>query len=175
MIIMVTGLGGALSELLQATPTVDVIAENTLDLGIPSILLPFILGVLANVITGSTTVGVITASSLTAPMLPALGLSPEAAMLSAASGSVIIKYFNSSYFWVCTTLSGMSLRAALLSYGGVTLVGGAFHGGRGGPLEPGADLSPHGRPGAQRLCSGAARRSGPLATRRCRPGTAPRP
>ncbi|GAA1785400.1 GntP family permease [Streptomonospora arabica] len=125
MIIMVTGLGGALSELLQATPTVDVIAENTLDLGIPSILLPFILGVLANVITGSTTVGVITASSLTAPMLPTLGLSPEAAMLSAASGSVIIKYFNSSYFWVCTTLSGMSLRAALLSYGGVTLVGGA--------------------------------------------------
>ncbi|WP_255429879.1 GntP family permease [Streptomonospora sp. PA3] len=124
MIIMVTGLGGALSELLQATPTVDMIAQNTLDLGIPSILLPFMLGVLANLITGSTTVGVITAASLTAPMLGTLGLSPEAAMLSAACGSVIIKYVNSSYFWVCTTLSGMSLRAALLSYGGVTLVGG---------------------------------------------------
>ncbi|MBB4933050.1 GntP family gluconate:H+ symporter [Lipingzhangella halophila] len=124
MVIMVTGLGGALSELLKATPAVDVIAENTLALGIPAILLPFLLGVLANLITGSTTVGVITAASLTAPMLPTLGLSPEAAMLSAACGSVIIKYVNSSYFWVCMTLSGMSLRAALVSYGGVTLVGG---------------------------------------------------
>ncbi len=124
MVIMVTGLGGALSELLQATPAVDVIAENTLAIGVPAILLPFLLGVLANLITGSTTVGVITAASLTNPMLSTLGLSPEAAMLSAACGSVIIKYFNSSYFWVCMTLSGMSLRAALLSYGGVTLVGG---------------------------------------------------
>lgn len=124
MIIMVTGLGGALSELLQATPAVDVIAENTLEWGIPAILLPFLLGVLANMITGSTTVGVITGASLSAPMLDVLALSPEAAMLSAACGSVIIKYVNSSYFWVCTSLSRMPLRSALISYGGVTLVGG---------------------------------------------------
>ena len=126
MIIMVTGLGGALSELLQATPTVDIIAENTLAVGIPAILLPFVLGVLANMITGSTTVAVITAASLSAPLMGTLGLSPEAAMLSAACGSVIIKYVNSSYFWVCMTFSGMSLRAALVSYGGVTFVGGVF-------------------------------------------------
>jgi gluconate:H+ symporter, GntP family len=126
MIIMVTGLGGALSALLQATPAVDVIAENTVEWGIPAILLPFVLGVLANMITGSTTVGVITGATLSAPMLGTLGLSPEAAMLSAACGSVIIKYVNSSYFWVCTSLSRMPLRSALISYGGVTLVGGLF-------------------------------------------------
>jgi GntP family gluconate:H+ symporter len=75
-------------------------------------------------ITGSTTVGVITASSLVAPMLGSLHLSPEAAMLSGASGSVIIKYVNSSYFWICTSLSGLSVRDAIFSYGGATLVGG---------------------------------------------------
>lgn len=37
---------------------------------------------------------------------------------------MIIKHVNSSYFWVCTSLSRMSLKAALLSYGGVTLVNG---------------------------------------------------
>ncbi|QVQ50000.1 GntP family permease [Spiractinospora alimapuensis] len=126
MIIMVTGLGGSLSQLLQATPAVDSIAEQTLAWGIPAIVLPFLIGVLANMVTGSTTVGVITAASITAPMMGTLGLSPEATMLSAACGSVIIKYFNSSYFWVCTTLSGMTLRAALISYGGVTFVGGTF-------------------------------------------------
>ena len=38
---------------------------------------------------------------------------------------MIIKYVNSSYFWVCTSLSKLSLKEALFGYGGVTLVGGA--------------------------------------------------
>jgi GntP family gluconate:H+ symporter len=47
-------------------------------------------------------------------------------MLSGASGSVIIKYVNSSYFWVCTSLTKLDVSDAILSYGGVTLVGGVF-------------------------------------------------
>jgi len=126
MIIVVTGLGGSLSEILKGTPAVDTIAASVAASGIPSIFLPFVLGVVGNMITGSTTVGVITAASLTAPMLGTLGLSAEAAMLAGAAGSVIIKYVNSSYFWVCTSLSRMELRSALISYGGVTFVGGVF-------------------------------------------------
>ena len=57
-------------------------------------------------------------------MLGALDLSPEAAMLSGAAGSVIIKYVNSSYFWVCTSLSKLEVNEALVGFGGVTLVGG---------------------------------------------------
>ena len=124
MILAVTGLGGSLSAILRGTPAVDFIAEGFVDLGLPAILLPFSIGVIGNMITGSTTVGVITAGALVAPMLPSLGLSPEAAMLAGASGSVIIKYVNSSYFWVCTTLSGLEPRDAIFSYGGATLVGG---------------------------------------------------
>jgi len=45
-------------------------------------------------------------------------------MLAGAAGSVIIKYVNSSYFWVCTSLSRMELKSALICYGGVTFVGG---------------------------------------------------
>jgi GntP family gluconate:H+ symporter len=124
MILVVTGLGGSLSEILKGTPAVESVAALFSSLGLPGILLPFILGVIGNMITGSTTVGVITAGSLVAPMLGGLGLSPEAAMLSGASGSVIIKYVNSSYFWVCTSLTRMELREALLGFGGATLVGG---------------------------------------------------
>jgi GntP family gluconate:H+ symporter len=124
MIIMVTGLGGALSQILRATPAVDAIAEAVAATGLPPIFLPFVLGVAGNLITGSTTVGVITAASVAAPMMDTLGLSPEATMLAGAAGSIIIKYVNSSYFWVCTSLSRMPLKSALLSYGGVTLVNG---------------------------------------------------
>lgn len=124
MIIMVTGLGGALSEILSGTPAVDTIANAVAAAGIAPIFLPFVLGVVGNMITGSTTVGVITAASLTAPLMGDVGLSPEAVVLAGASGSVIVKYVNSSYFWICTTLSRMPLRSALIMYGGGTFVGG---------------------------------------------------
>jgi len=124
MILVVTGLGGSLSAILKGTPAVDYVADLFATHGLPSILLPFFIGIIGNLLTGSTTVGVITAGSLVAPMLGALNLSPEAAMLSGASGSVIIKYVNSSYFWVCTSLSKMEVKEALLGFGGVTFVGG---------------------------------------------------
>ncbi len=124
MMIMVTGLGGSLSQILRQTPAVDVIAQGMASTGLPAIFLPFVLGVVGNMITGSATVGVITAASITAPMMPALGLSPEATMLAGSCGSIIIKYVNSSYFWVCTSLTRMPLRSALISFGGVTFVNG---------------------------------------------------
>jgi GntP family gluconate:H+ symporter len=124
MILVVTGLGGSLSAILRGTPAVDSIATLFADYGLPSIMLPFVIGIIGNMITGSTTVGVITAASLVAPMLGILNLSPEAAMLAGASGSVIIKYVNSSYFWVCTSLSKLRVPDAIFAYGGATLVGG---------------------------------------------------
>jgi GntP family gluconate:H+ symporter len=124
MMIMVTGLGGSLSQILRQTPAVDAIAQGMAASGVPSIFLPFVIGVVGNMITGSATVGVITAASITAPMMSTLGLSPEATMLAGACGSIIIKYVNSSFFWVATTLTRMPLRSALVSFGGVTFVDG---------------------------------------------------
>jgi GntP family gluconate:H+ symporter len=124
MIIMVVGLAGSLSQILRQTPAVDAIAKAMESTGLPAIFLPFVLGIIGNMITGSTTVGVITASSIVAPMMATLGLSPEATMLAASAGGIITKYVNSSYFWVCTSLTRMPLRSALISFGGVMIVNG---------------------------------------------------
>ncbi len=124
IIFAVTGLGGSLSHILKGTPAVDYVAGMVVDAGIPTIFLPFLIGVIVNMITGSSTVGVITSAALMRPMLVPLGLSPEVAVIAAASGSVVIKYVNSSYFWVCTTLSRMDADCAVIAYGGATLVGG---------------------------------------------------
>ena len=124
MILVVTGLGGSLSAILRGTPAVEIISSFFVDYGVPAILLPFVIGIVGNMITGSTTVGGFTAAALVAPMLGNLGLSPEAAVLAGASGSVIIKYVNSSYFWVCTSLSKLDVIDATVAYGGATLIGG---------------------------------------------------
>ena len=124
MIIMVVGLGGALSQILRQTPAVDAIANGMKSTGLSAIFLPFVLGVVGNMITGSTTVGVITAATIVSPMMMTLGLSPEATMLAASAGGIITKYVNSSYFWVCTSLTRMPLRSALISFGGVMIVNG---------------------------------------------------
>ena len=55
--------GGALSQILRQTPAVDAIAKAMEATGLPAIFLPFVLGVVGNMITGSTTVGVITSAS----------------------------------------------------------------------------------------------------------------
>jgi GntP family gluconate:H+ symporter len=124
MIIMVVGLAGSLSQILRQTPAVDAIAKAIESTGMPAIFLPFVLGTIGNLITGSTTVGVITSASIVSPMMARLGLSPEATMLAASAGGIITKYVNSSYFWVCTSLTRMPLRSALISFGGVMIVNG---------------------------------------------------
>jgi gluconate:H+ symporter, GntP family len=124
MMLMVIGLGGSLSQILRQTPAVTVIVETITATPIPVVFLPFILAVIGNLITGSATVGVITSATITAPLLDKIGLSPEAAVLAAGSGCMIVKYVNSSYFWVCTSLSRMPLRSALIAFSGVTFVNG---------------------------------------------------
>lgn len=124
MILVVTGLGGALSEILKGTPAVDTIVEWVMGTGMPSILIPFIIGSMGKLITGSVTVAIITVGSLVAPMLSQLGLSPEAAMLAGASGSIIVEHVNSSYFWVVVSLNKMETKDGILSYSLGTLIGG---------------------------------------------------
>lgn len=83
-----------------------------------------ITGIIGNMIRGSTSAGVITAASLVAPVLQILALSPQAAVLAGARGSVIVRYVNSSYFRVCTSLSKLSFNGAIRGYEAATLVGG---------------------------------------------------
>ena len=54
MILVVTGLGGSLSAILKGTPAVDSIAQIVQDSGVPAIFLPFVLGIIGNMITGSS-------------------------------------------------------------------------------------------------------------------------
>lgn len=107
IIILVTGGGGALGMVLRDSGAGNYIAELIAKTPLPAILLPFVVASLVRLIQGSGTVAMITAASITAPMLATLNVNPVFAALAACTGSLLFSYFNDSYFWVVTRLLGV--------------------------------------------------------------------
>ncbi len=101
-VLMITCAAGGFGAVLKALPIGDMLSELILSIGIPPILIPFILAMVLIIAMGSSTVALMTASAICAPMLATLGLSPEMAVIAVAAGSFSGVHTNSSYFWcVC--------------------------------------------------------------------------
>ena len=118
MPLVVTGLGGALALFIQNAQIATLIANGFVAAGIPGIVLPIVLSVLIHVITGSTTLAVLTAAALVNPMMDILGISNLAAFLAVCSAGLMFKHGNSSAFWVGTSLSNMTFTQGLKGIGG---------------------------------------------------------
>jgi gluconate:H+ symporter, GntP family len=121
IILAITGAGGALGNVLRESGVGDEMAEAIGDLALPAFLVPFLIATLVRLAQGSGTVAMITAGSLTAPLVAAgLDLNPVVAVLAATSGSMFFSYYNDSYFWVVTKFTGLDGTAALRGWSGIT-------------------------------------------------------
>ncbi|MBO8192287.1 GntP family permease [Streptomyces oryzae] len=120
LIILITGAGGALGEVLRATGVGDEMAKTIASWSLPGVLVPFLIASLVRVAQGSGTVAMITAASVTAPLVTGLGISPLLAALGCCAGSMVFSYFNDSYFWVVTRFTGLDGTAALRGWSGIT-------------------------------------------------------
>ncbi|AIC95386.1 GntP family permease [Shouchella lehensis] len=107
IVLLVTGAGGALGFVLRSTGVGDHIAEIVVNTGIPAILLPFVVATLVRFIQGSGTVAMITAASITAPILAGMDVNMILAAQAAALGSLFFSYFNDSLFWVVNRTIGI--------------------------------------------------------------------
>lgn len=107
MILFITGAGGALGYVVRDAGIGNALGEAVLNVGIPGILIPFVIAALMRISLGSATVALITAATLTAPLVPQLGLNPALVAMSTCAGSVSFSYFNDSGFWVFNGLYGL--------------------------------------------------------------------
>jgi len=107
IILLVTGAGGALGNVIKVTGVGDYIAQAISTWGLPAILLPFIIASLVRFIQGSGTVSLITAASISAPILALLDVNPVFAALSTMIGGIFFSYFNDSYFHVVNRSLGI--------------------------------------------------------------------
>jgi len=108
IILLVTGGGGALGQVLRVSGAGDQIANLIANSAVPAVLLPFLVATIVRFIQGSGTVAMITSASICAPILAALHVNPVFAALAACTGSLFFSYFNDSYFWVVNRTLGIT-------------------------------------------------------------------
>lgn len=120
LILLITGAGGALGQVLRDSGVGDALAEAIGSISLPTFLVPFLIATLVRVAQGSGTVAMITAASVTAPLVAGLGLSPLLAAIACTAGSMCFSYFNDSYFWVVTRFTGLEGVDALRGWSGIT-------------------------------------------------------
>lgn len=108
IIMLITGAGGALGNVVKVSGIGDVLGEMVVSWPIPAILIPVIIAALMRIALGSATVAITTAASLTAPLLPALGLAPVLLAQACCIGAFSFGYFNDSGFWVFNGMFGLT-------------------------------------------------------------------
>ena len=120
LILLITGAGGALGQVLRDSEVGDALAEAIATWALPGVLVPFLIATLVRVAQGSGTVAMITAASVSAPLVAGLGISPVVAALACCAGSMVFSYFNDSYYWVVTRFAGLDGMAAIRGWSGIT-------------------------------------------------------
>ncbi len=126
-ILLVTGVGGSLGAVIEATGLGDVLAKLfTADAGAPiviTILLAWFVAAVLHLAIGSVSVAAITAAGILAPILASLDVAPVAIGLAIASGAMFAVHVNSNFFWMFKSLLGLSTRGALKTLTAVTVIG----------------------------------------------------
>jgi Gnt-I system low-affinity gluconate transporter len=119
IIILITGAGGVLKQVLVDSGIGKIMAESMASSALPPIFLAWILAAIVRVTQGSATVAMITAAGIIAPVLSEFGLNdPERALvvLSIASGATLLSHVNDSGFWLVGKYFGMNEKQTLQSW-----------------------------------------------------------
>jgi GntP family gluconate:H+ symporter len=126
-ILAVTGAGGALGHALAMTAAGQALARAISEHQF-GLLAPFLIAAVFKIAQGSTTVAMVAASAIVAPLVGALGYNSEMGrallVLAIASGAMVVSHVNDSYFWIVAQGSGIPVSTAYRSQTLATLVQG---------------------------------------------------
>jgi Gnt-I system low-affinity gluconate transporter len=124
-IILLTGAGGVLKEVLVATGSGEMLATSMTSAGIPVFLFAFIAAALIRILQGSATVSMITSAGLTAPLLTTMDMSQidlACTVIAIASGATFCSHVNDSGFWLVSQYLGLSEKQTFRSWTMMTMI-----------------------------------------------------
>ncbi len=119
IIILITGAGGVLKQVLIDSGIGNMMAESIAGSSMPVILLAWILAALVRITQGSATVAMITAAGIISPVIQLVNPEqPHMALIviAIASGATILSHVNDSGFWLVSKYFGMDEKQTLRSW-----------------------------------------------------------
>jgi GntP family gluconate:H+ symporter len=125
-ILLITGIGGSLGAVIEATGMDKTLAGLFSAEGaavLTTILLAWFIAAVLHLAIGSVSVAAITAAGIIAPVVASTGVAPIAIGLAIASGAMFALQVNSNFFWMFRSLMGLTTQGALKSMTMVTSIG----------------------------------------------------
>ncbi len=124
-IILITGAGGVLKQVLIELDIGKLLAQNIFSSSELILVAAFICAVLIRVLQGSSTVAMITSASLVSPLLIDKVNDPvqlSLIVISIAAGASTFSHINDSGFWLVNQYLGLSMKKTFLSWTLMTTV-----------------------------------------------------
>lgn len=123
-ILLITGIGGSLGAVIEATgldaTLAGLFSASEGAAAVTSILLAWVIAAVLHLAIGSVSVAAITAAGIIAPVLGSIDVAPIAVGLAIASGSMFALTVNSNFFWMFKSLLGVTTQGALKTMTTVT-------------------------------------------------------
>ncbi|MFE2532299.1 GntP family permease [Streptomyces sp. NPDC059371] len=118
-ILLVVGAGGVFGAVLKASGVAQALSDTFNDVGLPVIVLAYLIALVLRVAQGSATVAIVTTAGIVAPLLTE-GHHSQAfvalVIMAISAGSIFASHVNDGGFWMVAKYFGISERDTLRTW-----------------------------------------------------------
>ncbi|MEU6980851.1 MULTISPECIES: gluconate:H+ symporter [unclassified Streptomyces] len=118
-ILLVVGAGGVFGAVLKASGVAQALSDTFNDVGLPVIVLAYLISLVLRVAQGSATVAIVTTAGIVLPLVEGGGHSQAflaLVIMAISAGSIFASHVNDGGFWIVSTYFGISERDTLKSW-----------------------------------------------------------
>ncbi|MFD7322346.1 GntP family permease [Streptomyces sp. NPDC059875] len=118
-ILLVVGAGGVFGAILKASGVAQALSDTFNDVGLPVIVLAYLISLVLRVAQGSATVAIVTTAGIVLPLVEG-GDHSQAflalVIMAISAGSIFASHVNDGGFWIVSKYFGISERDTLKSW-----------------------------------------------------------
>ncbi|WEB40683.1 GntP family permease [Streptomyces yunnanensis] len=118
-ILLVVGAGGIFGAVLKGSGVATALSDTFHHVGLPVIVLAYLLSLALRVAQGSATVAIVTTAGIVLPLVEAQGFSQARlalVIMAISAGSIFASHVNDGGFWMVSKYFGISERDTLKSW-----------------------------------------------------------
>ncbi|MBD0745331.1 GntP family permease [Streptomyces sp. CBMA152] len=118
-ILLVVGAGGVFGAVLKASGIADALAKTFNDVGLPIVVLAWLIAVVLRVAQGSATVAIVTTAGIVVPLVDGASYSQAhlaLIIMAISAGSIFASHVNDGGFWMVAKYFGITERDTLKSW-----------------------------------------------------------